>query len=115
MMEWLELPTLLFGFILRIGFPIGITALLAWFLRRLDTRWREEALREKMEGFSAGYQTQDLKCWEYYNCPPERRERCPVWLNRVMPCWEVFRMNGHLQEACEGCEYRKWTLTPVGA
>jgi len=34
-----ELIAVLIGFLVRLGIPIGLTALLAWLLRRLDARW----------------------------------------------------------------------------
>ena len=49
-MEELKITAaLIAGIILRIGLPIGITFLLARFLRKLDSRWREEAEREAIE------------------------------------------------------------------
>jgi MerR family transcriptional regulator/heat shock protein HspR len=27
-------------------------------------------------------------CWEIKKCPPERREKCTAFANKVIPCWE---------------------------
>ena len=27
-------------------------------------------------------------CWEIKKCPPERREKCTAFANKVVPCWE---------------------------
>ncbi len=37
-MNWLGLRIFLAGLALRIGIPVGMTVLLAWLLRRLDSR-----------------------------------------------------------------------------
>ncbi|MDA8162774.1 MAG: MerR family transcriptional regulator [Desulfobacteraceae bacterium] len=27
-------------------------------------------------------------CWEIKKCPPERREKCTAFANKIVPCWE---------------------------
>ena len=43
MESWNVLLTIITGLVLRIGIPIAATALVIFFLRKLDNRWRAEA------------------------------------------------------------------------
>jgi hypothetical protein len=91
------------GFALRLAIPIAITAIAIYFLRRLDTRWQAEAEEQFLQPV-----VEKPKCWEVYNCPPEKRETCAGYQSE-QPCWQVFREeNGYLQERCLGCDvFRK--------
>jgi hypothetical protein len=102
--EWLEiLGAFLAGLLLRFGIPLAVTVLLAWGLRRMDSRWREEA-RLRQAG-AVGAALRQVRCWEDKACPPERRESCPAYPQPETPCWQVFRaQDGRLREACLSCE-----------
>ncbi len=99
-----EAAVVVAGFLLRFGVPLVITALLAWLLRRLDSRWQAEA--EAMEVTHwVGSKEQRLACWEARNCALSERRQCPAYQQPEMPCWHSFRDgNGALKEECLACE-----------
>ena len=99
-----EILTIAFGFLLRLGIPIGITILIGWFLRRLDARWQAEAEAELAQ---LKTRTTPVPCWEVFDCPPRLRDRCPAYLQPDLPCWECHRSNGQLQSACLTCKVRR--------
>jgi len=110
------------GLILRIAIPIGITALLGWFLNRLDARWQAEAnlsrrfLREAFGEIQATLidrtQPDSIQpCWEHMNCSPSVRDNCPVYGNLGILCWEFFTANGTLRSKCQDCTYRQRVLS----
>ena len=103
----------LFGILLRFGIPIAITFGLAWLLRRLDERWRNEAEQEAVQ---EKYKTQQAAllqmwlqqpCWEINNCSKEQQALCKAFQQKEIPCWEMFRANGSLSPRCKNCEYQK--------
>jgi hypothetical protein len=112
---------LLFGFILRIGIPLGLTLGVGWYLHRLDARWREEAEQnEAKRGQRIFIESADRiqsseRCWQYYDCPKDQLKSCPAFRQTDTPCWEVFRLNGSLNMKCQKCAYRNRALVPVGA
>ncbi len=91
-------------FLLRFGLPILITVLFIFLFSRLDSRWKEQALARRKE------LVQDqviplIKCWVFHDCPPEKRENCPAYQEKQIPCWQVFRdQYGTLKDGCLGCE-----------
>jgi len=110
----------LFGFILRLGIPIGLTLALGWFLRRLDARWREEALQSKSVAYQLPLQKPVVRplsvhCWQFFACPPELLVECPAYNDPDTPCWEIFRQNGDISKRCQICAYRFEKLLPAGA
>ena len=113
-MEELKITAVLIaGIILRIGLPIGITFLLARFLRKLDSRWREEAELEAIETKLLQQRQTLLNLWldqpchEIRNCSPQERENCQALTHLEQPCWETNRVNGSISKRCQECEYRK--------
>ena len=104
----------LLGAALRLGLPLGITALVVWLLRRLDARWQMEAERERARIPATA--TPSAPCWVARNCPAGRRAICPAYLNPALPCWQLFRdQQGQLREACLGCEVFIKAPVPVTA
>ncbi len=105
-MEWIEtLAAVMAGLLIRFGIPIGITAVLAWLLRKLDLRWQAEAEKRRLRAHSLGAAVRQVRCWERRDCPPEKRDACPAYATADLPCWQVFRQNhGRLLEACLNCE-----------
>lgn len=84
------------GFFLRLGVPIGLTILFAWWLKHLDSQWQRESLVRPA--------AKAAPCWEVRGCTPEQREICPAYLEGQPPCWEVFRgADGDLPPACLTC------------
>jgi hypothetical protein len=89
----------LVGILLRIALPLLIMAGLVYILRRLDARWREEAIyHQKFET------AKDQKhCWEIKGCSAERMANCEA-TKTDEPCWQVFRKtNGYLMDECLQC------------
>lgn len=104
MLEWIDLLiAAAAGLVLRFVIPLGLTALLIWWLRRLDIRWQvegEATRRVRMEQAAAA----QPPCWEINNCSAERRASCAVYGRTDMPCWQLKReLTGRLPEACLGC------------
>lgn len=93
-----ELLPVFMGLILRVGLPIGLTALIILLLKRLDAQWQAEApLPEVLAPTGA-------PCWERHQCPPEKRAACKAFQNTSIPCWQLHRKDdGTLREGCIGC------------
>jgi hypothetical protein len=96
------------GLLLRLGLPIAITALVAWWLRRLDARWQREAQTR------AARRALATPCWEIRVCPPKRRADCPAFIHPDVPCWQWFRdERGQLRDGCLDCTVFRGALAPV--
>lgn len=98
------------GLLLRLGIPIGLTALLVWLLKRLDERWRTEAQHSPTEP-----QIGNPGCWEINQCPPERRAQCDAYAHPEIPCWQYFRLRNHglLLERCLTCKVFRGASLPL--
>ena len=85
------------GVLLRLAIPIVGTAVMIYFLRKLDEHWQAEAELPPMLA-------QKVECWRIKGCPPAERKNC-VAASSPMPCWQVFRQpNGYLREECISCK-----------
>jgi len=94
------------GLLLRLAIPILITALVVYFLKKLDERWQAE-------GEMPIPSLQKPECWQIKNCPIEMAAACPGYLS-PLPCWQVFRLpNGYLRERCLSCEVFRGTPFPA--
>ncbi len=96
-------------FVLRLGVPLAITAVIAVLLRRLDAQWETEAAAQReQEEIPAGVkalQTAEQPCWEIKGCPEEKRAQCPACKAWDVPCWVArLRATGRLPAECHGCE-----------
>ena len=106
-----ETAAIFLGLILRIGVPLGVTAILVWVLNSLDRRWQ----RETQQAATIAAQNRIaptlfpmLHCWLTKNCPPEIQERCPAFNAGQLPCWQFFRDGtDKLKDECLGCEVFK--------
>jgi len=101
----IEIVAILFGFLIRLGIPIGLTFLFSLYLKWLDRRWEAEA-KERTAAETA--QVEELfvyknPCWEIRHCPPKIRNACQAYAKPQTPCWETFRVNGRLKPACTTC------------
>jgi len=105
-----NLFTLLVGILIRLAIPIGLTLLVVLFLRRLDARWQQEAIQQAANIKGLTIPIAQIHCWDVHDCSPERRATCQAYLNTNTPCWEAHRRNGQLQDACQGCAFRKMKL-----
>ncbi len=95
------------GFVMRILIPVGITAVVVYFLRRLDARWRAEAV-EQIQPVAKP------ECWKVKGCSAETQAGCPA-AKSELPCWQVFRKNGYLREECLNCDVLREAPIPVGS
>lgn len=103
-----EILLMLLGFIVRIGLPVGVTALIVILLRRLDAHWQTEA------ELPAVLAPVGPPCWEQHNCSPEKRAGCKAFQNAGIPCWQQFRKtDGTLRETCIGCEVFRQAPIPT--
>jgi hypothetical protein len=98
--------TIVLGLLLRIGIPVGVTALVFFLLRRLDDRWQKEAQVIPVI-------TNQRPCWEMKDCSDEKRKNCPASTQPNIPCWQVFRTKNGLREECLGCEVFRLAPAPA--
>jgi hypothetical protein len=88
---------ILAGLVVRLAIPIAGTAVLIYFLRKLDAHWQAEAQVPLQP-------VQKAHCWKLRDCPPAQQEKCAA-ASSSLPCWQVFRKpNGYLQEECISCK-----------
>jgi len=88
---------ILVGLLLRLAIPIAGTAILIYFLRKLDSHWQAEAQL-------LATPAPKIECWKVNGCSPEQQKNC-LAASSQLPCWQVFRQpNGYLQEKCISCE-----------
>jgi hypothetical protein len=100
------LLAMLAGGLLRLAIPLAGTALLVYFLRKLDAHWQAEAQLPPKPA-------QKMECWKLKGCSAASRKHCPA-ASSPLPCWQVFRQpNGYLQEDCISCDV--FINTPVPA
>lgn len=107
---WIEILAIVGGFLVRLGLPIALTILAACLLQKLDARWREESAREAAE---FALRLTAVPCYEVNHCPAETRQACPAPAQPTLPCWEVLRIDGQLQDKCLHCQFRKQVLQPA--
>lgn len=106
----MEAITSLFAFItgllLRLALPIVGTAILIYFLRKLDARWQTQAQPTPVS-------VEKVECWKVKGCSPEQRENC-IAASSPLPCWQVQRLpNGYLRDQCISCEVFTNAPTPT--
>lgn len=110
----MSLGAILVGFIARLGIPLLATAILIFFLRRMDIRWQREAAEALGVQETGSALFQQIRCWTSKECPQEGRERCPAFLKKQQPCWQVFRdEEGRLREECLDCPVFQKAPVPV--
>jgi len=92
------------GLLLRIGIPVGVTAILVFALRRLDQRWQNEAEQDVPLEIGQISLFSQFQCWITHSCPQESLDKCPAYLENKKPCWQVFRNGaGELSQKCLDC------------
>ena len=102
--------TVILGLAVRLGIPLGLTALVFFLLRRLDQRWQKEA--NVLPVVASGQKP----CWEAKQCSEEKRKNCAAYGQTKVPCWQVFRaQDGVLRETCLGCDVFRQAPVPVRA
>lgn len=99
--EWVAF---LIGVLLRFAVPIVLTVVAVWFFRKLDRRWQVEAA-ERVRLQMALAAANRIPCWEQRQCSAERRAVCPVYAQKGVLCWQIFRdKDGNLKPACLSCD-----------
>jgi len=103
-------------FILRLGVPIAIMALLSWgvnrYVRREETRAR--ALEESWRASGIPARPTGRPCWEMKGCRPEAFAKCPAFQRAMLPCWLARQLHsGRLLSTCKTCDIYRRTLAPV--
>ncbi|OGO71204.1 MAG: hypothetical protein A2Z37_07190 [Chloroflexi bacterium RBG_19FT_COMBO_62_14] len=116
MEELTALIAVLTGLVVRFGIPLGLTALAAWGLRRLDAHWQAEGETLRQRAHSLGAAGHQVRCWEIRDCPAEERESCLAYGRADVPCWQVFReTGGRLPEPCLTCHVFRDVPAPIAA
>lgn len=96
--------TVIAGFLLRFGIPIGITALLVYVLRRLDQKWQREVELAAQPELVQVSLFDKIRCWATNECSREIRDTCPAFIESGRPCWQVHRdVSGEMQSKCLDC------------
>ena len=102
----ISLLVLIAGLLIRLAIPIVLTAVLIFFLRKLDTHWQAEAELPQTV-------VQTTECWKIKGCTAEQRRICVAY-QAAIPCWQAKRLpNGYLREECLSCEV--FTEAPMPA
>lgn len=92
--------TVLTGASLRLGLPLLITALMVWWLRRVDAQWQAEARTAQRAAAAKSL----VPCWVARNCSLEQRATCAAFTRHDIPCWQLFRdERGQLKPQCLQC------------
>ncbi|GAB4540473.1 MAG: hypothetical protein Kow0063_30300 [Anaerolineae bacterium] len=111
-MDWLPESLVIAGmFLVRLGVPIAITLVVAYFLRRLDARWQAEAWAE----WAANQPQENVSvrarpfltnepCWALKGCDETMRANCVATSHPDLPCWLARRRSeGKLPAECINC------------
>lgn len=98
--------SVLLGVFLRLAIPITLTAILIYFLRKLDAHWQAEAITMPLE-------INKPNCWQIKGCSPEQIRNCAAAAS-PLPCWQFYRQeNGYLREECLDCRVFRDAPIPV--
>ena len=87
--------------VLRLGVPLVITLLISSWLMKLDQKWHDAEIARQTRVLP----THDAPhCWEVMGCDPTKRDSCPAYRMRPLPCWLARqRLSGRVQEQCLNC------------
>lgn len=114
-------------FVLRLGVPLLVTLVLAYLLKRLDTRWQAEAREERRSREAAAASKPvtapkpvgqrplqplialdsagALPCWMSKGCTDAMRAACAATHQPTVPCWQArTTAEGRLPAECKGCD-----------
>jgi hypothetical protein len=100
-------------FILRLGVPLVVMAVVVYLFRRLDAKWQSEAwerwhadLVQEQEGAGASWLARLTKpCWQEHGCAESAYRKCPAYTKSNLPCWMARRLaEGSLPTKCYNCE-----------
>ena len=74
----------IFWFVVRFGLPVLITVAVVLFLKKLDTRWREQAEEVRAQAVTDGV-IPVVKCWLLNDCPEAAKKDCMAYQNQGKP------------------------------
>ncbi|GAB4542606.1 MAG: hypothetical protein Fur002_13160 [Anaerolineales bacterium] len=90
--------TVLLGISVRLVIPILATALIVFWLHRLDTKWQAQAEKERELA-----QKGSTPCWKQEGFSAEESLQRAALSESA--CWQANRAaDGHLMETCLTCE-----------
>lgn len=121
--QTLEVLAVIGLFMVRFGVPLLVSAGVAFWLFRLDTRWSREAPKLApfvTEPASAENSVQgniiSEPCWVFRACPENVREKCPAYLHAETACWLCrLRTDGRLASGCRCCSIFATSHIPAQA
>ena len=92
-------------FVLRLGVPVAVVALVGYALHRLDAKWEAEAAAYRRQSVSqVALRPVEQPCWVLKNCPEEMYTHCAAYQNTGTPCWLArSQADGMLPNACVTC------------
>lgn len=94
-------------FVLRLGVPVAVVALVGYALHRLDAKWESEAAayrRQSLPQVEVALRPVEQPCWVLKNCPEEMYTHCAAYQNTGTPCWLArSQADGMLPNACVTC------------
>ncbi|MEZ4637213.1 MAG: hypothetical protein R2856_20040 [Caldilineaceae bacterium] len=94
-------------FVLRLGVPVAVVALVGYALHRMDAKWEAEAdayRRQSMPKVEVTLRPVEQPCWVLKNCPEEMYTHCVAFEKSGMPCWLArSKADGMLPNACVTC------------
>jgi hypothetical protein len=91
--------------------PLGVTLIVAYFLRRLDAKWQAEAWAD----WEASHSQEEIiaearplqpsePCWSLRGCDETARANCAAPKQPDIPCWLARRRSeGNLPAECYNC------------
>ncbi|MFN8412143.1 MAG: hypothetical protein U0Z26_07130 [Anaerolineales bacterium] len=98
---------MLLGLFVRLFVPLSVTAVVVYFLRKLDIRWQAEAEKERK-----ALVKDDQPCWKEQGLSVDEMAARSAQSNQA--CWQTHRLsNGYLREACFDCEVFRSAPAPV--
>jgi hypothetical protein len=113
-MTWLpEALVIVSLFLLRLGVPLAIVLVVAYFLRRLDAKWQAEAWaewaarspQEEVIAKTKELQKAERPCWSLKACDETARANCVAPRHLDIPCWMARRRSeGRLPTECYNCD-----------
>jgi hypothetical protein len=91
-------------FFVRLGLPVVIFIVIGYLLRRLDSRWEEEAKAQPETIRRLQAARAQRPCWEEKGCSEEAMARCAAYKHADIPCWLArLRAERRLPTECSNC------------
>lgn len=113
-MQQLEAGLVILGlFLVRLGIPVVVIAMVSYWLRRVDARWAAEASayqrakawpEQRVLPMILQKPALDPPCWERRGCSPLQQAQCAAGQQPCLPCWLArLRQEGQLPASCTTC------------